>query len=297
MLAKTVEDAQQKVTDSLFALLFTPAAFFWLAGLAASASADGGRFTSLLNQFMKLSDAKLLLLGAAALAVVVFSGAAYEPMNGWFLQRLLGYWGPLNFLGAPLRMLLRKKNERLQREQNTRGTVEGNDAVKTALHYLPVPEQVVATEFGCALVASDRRIYSKYGLSADVCWTPLSYVLPDAARKAVADASGDIEASGRLLFWTLASLGWIAVAPHWPAIGIIVGVVAIVATFGYLRLVQQGRAYADAFEAAFDVGRASLYKALRLPLPECNDFEPERGRVLTTLVYRGYPSSGVHFTD
>jgi len=165
------------------------------------------------------------------------------------------------------------------------------------LHYFPTPDAVMPTDFGCALVAADQRIFVKYGISADVVWTALSYVLPDAARKTVADGRSDIEASGRLIFWTLASLGWIALDPRWPVGAIVAGAVVAVAAFAYLRLVQQGRDYADEYEAAFDVGRASLYRALRIPLPPSNDLEPQYGKLLTDLVYRGYPASGVTYTE
>jgi len=303
MFAKSAEDVQGKLVGSVFDLLFTPAAFFWLAGFIAWGTGDIARFGRLVIDLTKLTDLKLLVLTAAVLALIVLSGAAYEPMNGWLLQRLAGYWGAFDFAGAPFRAILRRRvlaaltfQQQLLARQIAPDP-ERRAIVEATLHYLPDPDNVMISEFGCALVASDRRISAKYGLSSDVCWAALSYVVPDAARKAVADARSAIEASGRLIFWTFASLVWIAAAPRWPSVGVIVAAVALISTFGYFRLAQQGREYGDAFEAAFDIGRASLYKSLRFPLPPNNGVEPKYGATLTSLLYRGLPASGINFTD
>jgi len=82
MFAKAAEDVQGKLTGSLFELLFTPAAFFWLAGLVVWEIADPHRLKDLANTLTTLGDVKLLLYSGAALALVVFSGAAYEPVTG-----------------------------------------------------------------------------------------------------------------------------------------------------------------------------------------------------------------------
>lgn len=292
MLAKTAEDVQGKVVEGLFGLLFTPAAFFWLAGTVVWLYACDGRYVTLELAAENLSTAKTLFFGVGALAVVVLSGAANEMIATWFLQRLLGYWWPFDALGAPSRAFLawRRRCASKPPEKPRRGVagLQNDAATEATLRYVP-PSDTLPTSFGCALAAADQRILKNYGLSSSYVWPALQLVLSDAARTAVTAARTDIEASGRLVFWALASLGWLALAGSATERACVTAGALVVAVFGYVRLVQQGRTYADAYEAAFQVGREALYKAMRVSLPATTADEFAAGQDLTKIVYRGTP--------
>ncbi|MGP6156330.1 MAG: hypothetical protein ACLPYS_02130, partial [Vulcanimicrobiaceae bacterium] len=214
MFAKVAEDVEGKFGDRIYELLFTPAAAFWVVGLLAWISADRQAHLGWLDDQLKsLTDVKLLLLSGVALALIVLSGTVYEPVNGWVLRLLAGNWGLVGAVVTwPTERLweqCRIRNNRWRRLQLVRMArplteyaAKDLASLERERRYYPnMRADMLPTSVGCALVAADRRIEAKYGLSADQCWPVLALALNDQQRKGVVDARAALEGSSRLFFW------------------------------------------------------------------------------------------------
>ncbi len=292
-----------KVAERAVLTLTTAAFAFWMVGFLAwltttSTASREARFAALAP-----AGQLLQLLGVIiAVIVVVGSGVIVQRLTGPALLLLQGHWP--RFL-APLRDRLVsghfKRKEQLEtRWQELFAEIEADHpepstddrlrlaraehallSIEQRLNaYPPRSERVAPTRLGNVLAATEGRVVDKYGLDAARCWSVLWLLLPDGARKDVADARKALDDAALGVTWSVLLLIWTPLA-WW------VAVLAIAAFWiSYLATVRAAQLSGELIDAAYTVHRGLLYDKVGWPHP-APAAEPEWGRALTTLIFRG----------
>ena len=164
-------------------------------------------------------------------------------------------------------------------------------------HWLPSQAQfLMPTELGNILRAAELRPEAKYGLNAVVCWPHLWMLLPDHPRNDLQEARASLNTAARvwlwgLLFWVWAFFGFWT---PWALLALPIGFFTML--FAYRWSLSAARSYGDLLDAAFDLYRDELYKALRWPLPEDSESEKEMGKQLSEYLWRG-PVHSITYCD
>ncbi|MEV1005619.1 hypothetical protein [Nonomuraea sp. NPDC050202] len=122
---------------------------------------------------------------------------------------------------------------------------------------------MLPTALGNILRAGELRPLRRYGLDVLIAWPRLWLVLPETARQEISGARTRLDVVGRTMVWALAAGVWSVFV--WWAVPVAV-LLAISAYRG--GVLPAARVYSDLVEAAFDLYRWELYKALRLPMPK-----------------------------
>ncbi|GAA3842135.1 hypothetical protein ACFS5L_05875 [Streptomyces phyllanthi] len=115
-------------------------------------------------------------------------------------------------------------------------------------------------------------------------------MVPDTTRQELAAIRGSFDASVAAVTAAGASAVWAIWA--WWALPL-----ALLLAVAFYRLFALPRAemFAGLLEAAFDVHRCLLYKALRWPVPTDPESEPLRGQELTAYLWRGTAPLSLQF--
>lgn len=151
-------------------------------------------------------------------------------------------------------------------------------------------DRIMPTRLGNRLRAAETRPQDKYGLDALLCWPRLWLVLPDGVKKSLQEARQELNIGARVWLWSVLFLLWGYFA--WWA----VPAGLLFAWLSYRWMLNTAAAYGELVEAAFDLHRTQLYKALRLPLPEDPADERQKGQELTTYLL-GSPPARLKFTQ
>jgi hypothetical protein len=115
--------------------------------------------------------------------------------------------------------------------------------------------------------------------------------MPDAARQELAAASGRLQAAAGAVVWCVLFLGF-AFWAWWPVLAAL-GAGAVIVR---IWLPDRAEVFADLLEAAIDLHRPALYKALRWPMPTDPDDERKGGQMLTEYLRRGLSGPVPQFT-
>jgi hypothetical protein len=94
------------------------------------------------------------------------------------------------------------------------------------------------------------------------------------------------------MLWVLATVVW-SVFVWW------IPLAAVPLAVAWYRgaVLPAARVYADLIEAAFDLHRPALYRALRLQLPARPADEPAAGQQLTAYLWEGHAPEALRFHD
>jgi hypothetical protein len=286
-----------KLTDRVATVLFSPAFAFWVAGLLAWLSRRGGprSWPGAVADLSRRAEGpiELQILGVVAvLVLLLLTGRLVD----WFvpvtLRLLEGYWPGV---AAPVRRRLAGRVARRrqadhakwnamqqpQAEPDPDGTAE---LVRLDRRLRRVPlltQQIMPTRLGNVLRASESRPARKYGIDPVVCWPHLWVLLPDVVRGEVSAARARLDAATATVLWGALIAVW-AIWSWWA-----VPVALIVAVSGYVAAVRAAAVFGDLVEAAWDLYRAEVYRALRWPLPKNPAEEYTAGRNLTRYLRRG----------
>lgn len=307
MLTELWTGISGKLSERLAALLLSPALAFWLVGAGAWLLDHGG-----VAGWRAVADRRLggladapgpvqIAAAVAALGVLVVSGQVVD----WFalpvLRLLEGYWPP------PLAALGRRRSARiaarrtaiaarwrdLQLRAPELDPAESAEAIRLdrRLRRLPLlATQTMPTRLGNVLRSGESRPVRKYGLDPVVCWPQLWLLLPDQVRAEVTAARTRLNTAATSVLWGVLLLVWTPWS--WWALPL----AAAVAAAGYTAAVRAAGAYVDLVEAAWDLHRADLYRALRWPLPPDPAGEHAAGRAVTTYLRRGARGATPTFT-
>jgi hypothetical protein len=303
----------------------SPAVVFWAGGLLAWAYA--GRGLSLLARVAGWLSHHAVTVQVAALlgglVVVLGSAIVVRRMTTPMLRVLEGYWP--GWAARPRRALTGRLRTRMLADQasfqtlNTRrqallgqlagpGPAPGDAAaaqaraaaeaglseVQSALarlemraHHRPASADLMPTRTGNTLRAAETRPARKYGLDGVIVWPHLWLTMPDASRQELGSARAALDSAAAAVIWGLAfcfftPLAWWAL----PA-GAAVAVAAVV-----WWVPDRAEVFADLIDAAYDLHRAEVYKALRWPLPGTPAEELTAGPLITRYLWRGTPPPG-----
>jgi hypothetical protein len=157
-------------------------------------------------------------------------------------------------------------------------------ALDARLRRVPaLPERRMPTRLGNILRAAETWPMDKYGIDAPKCWPRLWLVLPDTARKELADARSSLDQGAAIWLWGAAFIVWTPWA-WWAAL-----VAVTVPAGAYLWMLAAACVYGDLVESVFDVYRTALYEAAGYRMPSDHMLEYQAGRALTAYLWHGTP--------
>jgi len=287
-----------KLADRLAAALFSPSLLFWAAGAVAWLIHQGGPASwpgSLRALTERASGAPVQLQVAAvlvALGVLLLTGQLVDWLIMPALRLMEGYWpaawtrlrGLLVDRIAGRREAATARWRALQRSTDDLTAAELAELLQLdrRLRRLPLlAQQLMPTRLGNTLRASETRPARKYGLDPVACWPQLWLLLPDVVRGELADARARLDRAAATVLWGLLIVVWTWWSP-WALVA-----AAAVAAGGYLAAVRAAATFGDLVEAAWDLYRSELYRAVRWPLPDNPAEEYREGRALTSYLRRG----------
>ena len=305
MLTRFLDSVSTKLADRLTAET-TSALLFWAGGLLAYLLGHGGvkaldRPVSWVTAQSGVVQAALL---AAALAGIAGSGAVVQRLTLPVLRVMEGYWP--QWLGFLRRLLVQRRAAQLDKladrwgklaarvdaEEATAEERASYNRLDQRLRHMPsVCDRVMPTRVGNVLRAAESRPYDKYGLDAVKCWPQLWLVLPDEARQELSAARASLDSAGAACLWGLLFLIW----GVWTLWAIPAGLAVTCAAYCFW-VPDRAEVFADLVEAAFDLYRPGLYRALRWPLPTDPDDERKSGLLLTEYLWRGLDGTLPKFT-
>lgn len=274
------------------AILLTPAFIFWSGGLAAWIWRFG--WQPLEQWLLGLSEPLQMAIIIGTLLGISTSAVAIQGADLPALRLLAGDWPrwgrPLKRqrLAQQRRWLQRAENrwQSLLAQQETRGLTPEESAeyvrLDAQLRRFPAqPEKLMPTRLGNLLQAAQDQPGHKYGLDAAICLPRLWLVLPNEVKTELQTARKDLNTAARLWCWGGLFCVW-CIWAWWAAF---VGGLTMV--LAYRWLLRTAAVYGDLLEAAFDLHRATLYQALRWPLPRHPAEERSLGLALTAYLWRG----------
>jgi len=291
-----------------WAAVSVPALVFWLGGLLAWISSQGG-FHALkapADWLGKQPGPTQIAVVLVALLSVAASGVVVARLTTPVLRLMEGYWP--RWLDVVRRPLVERQVKKAGLISAAFQVVAGpvltgvppstpeQRAEYTRLTHrwrrFPGPGRYQPTRVGNTLRASESRPVDKYGLDAVAIWPHLWLLLPDTARSELTTARGSLNAAVGAFIWGMLFVFFGLWTP-WAALAGLV-----VAAAAYLLWVpNRAEAYADLVEAAFDLHRGALYNQLRWPVPKNPQDERAKGRALTAYLVRGASGAEPSFTS
>ncbi|EKU96549.1 hypothetical protein Lepto7375DRAFT_0011 [Leptolyngbya sp. PCC 7375] len=298
---KFIEGIGNKLAERWVATLFTPAFCFWAGGFFFITHLD--TWTSIKNDLSNLSEPFQITVLIVCLLVIAASAFIVQRFDLAILRFLEGYWP------QHLRLLQRLRQRSLQYYENqlhhikeqlqglmrlqasqppNLNILEKQARLDYQRRWLPSqPQYLMPTELGNILRAAELRPEAKYGLNAVVCWPHLWMILPEHPRNDLQEARVSLNTAVRVWLWGLMFWGWAFLVfwTPWALLALPIGWLTML--FAYRWSLSAARSYGDLLDAAFDLYRDELYKALRWPLPENSDVEREIGKRLSQYIWRG----------
>lgn len=284
-----------KLAERGVAAILSPAFLFWAGGVAAA-----GQIDDLAARFGDLTGAEQGAAVVGGFLLVALSGIVAQALALPTLRLLEGYWPrPLDPLRHRLTAVrsrrLDEAGERwralaLARHTRVLSPSERDEYARLERLRQQGPTRAelrMPTRLGNVLRAAEARPGERYGLDAIVCWPRLWMVLPETARTEVGAARQALDARVEVWIWSVLFCAWVPLA-WWAAIAGIV-----VATAAYKALVSAAATYGQLVVATYDLYRAALYTALRVPLPGSLTEERAAGAALTRYLSRGVPPAAV----
>jgi hypothetical protein len=316
MLAKLLLSGGQKLTERMLAAITLPAVGFWFVGLVVLYFSPA--YTRVSPRLKIADTVSLALWGACAFGAVAISGSLVSYLAPEISKLTMGDWPA--WLDAPAAWLRKRKMLQYERQRDrlqalaaaisTQGWESLTaDQVRTygelerwLLLWPSDKRHVMPTKLGNLLRAAESRPADKYGLEPAVVWPRLELVAPQEARSLMEGIQNEFQAIGRLATWSALLPVWVCCGPIWgmapPRLYFLLGLLpigGILFLIAYQRSVFLLERFCEAFEAIFDLYRAELYRALRLPLPGSAGEEHRMGCELTAYLLRGSRSPSLYF--
>jgi hypothetical protein len=214
----------------------------------------------------------LLALGILVTALIA------EPLQVSLIRLLEGYWGEspgARSIAAPGKAFQRWRRDQLDRNQRRTGGSAASPARQAAreeaarkLRSYPPRAAILPTRLGNVLRSAEHRAGSRYGLEATTAWPRLYPLLSDKLTAVLDDLRDQLDLAVRFcaVFGLATVLSACCLATHGWWLAVAAGTL-LVAVLCYRAALSAAAAYGEAVEAAFDLHRFDLLKALHLPLP------------------------------
>jgi hypothetical protein len=231
-----------------------------------------------------------------ALLGVTASGLVVQRLTTPALRIFEGYWPTL------LRPLLERRlcavTRRLEKdnsrwaelasvifeEKPTRAELDEFNRLDTRLRHVPDnPLHYMPTSVGNILRAAETRPTDRYGIGVIALWPHLWSLLPEPQRQDLATARLALDNAVAACLWAVIFLFAATPLTWWAVLPALT--VCSAGWFGWIP--ARARVFADLVEAACDLHRLDLYKAMGLQPPVAREDEQAAGRALTELVLRG----------
>jgi hypothetical protein len=301
--SKLLESFGGKFAEQWVTTLLTPAFAFWAGGCIALIQRRG--WQSLAQPFSQHPEPLQIAILISCFCTIALSAFIVQRFDLTVLRFLEGYWHP--WLRPLQKRLTRREKIRLhkietrlavlsQRDLTSLSADEKAEYVKLDWQQMHMPstsDQLMPTRLGNILRATERRPSERYGLDAIICWSRLWLLLPDTTRKDIQEARAELNNAARLWLWSLLFSIWTVLGVWWAF-----PIAAIAAWFTYyVWILDAANTYADLVDAAFDIHRTLLYKALRWQLPPHAAAEIEAGKQLTAYLWNGSDSDSLHFVQ
>lgn len=258
-------------------------------------------WNSLTNAFgdLRLSEAALISGIAVAAAVTL------QPLQFRLVQLLEGYWS-ISRRGWLYRLGLWHQSQRVVRLERRlavpvdpkrgHGHQKALEArAQAALDRLeerfPEVDRLLPTTLGNALRAAEDRSGLRYGLQSVVLWPRLYPLLPRELRSSIEDEVTQLDVSTRLsVTWGFTGLLAATLLVRDPQAALanprwifVVGAIWFLAWLSYRAAVESAVAHGVDIEVAFDLYRATVVDAMRLPAATTLSEERRVFAGLTTL--------------
>jgi hypothetical protein len=230
-------------------------------------------------------EGALLFLGLVLAATVTM------PLQLGLVRLLEGYWGPLAGERALARQRRRRAALTLMATPSSDNPSPQEEARLTAAAWrlrqrFPPDGLELPTALGNVLRAAEDRAGRRYGLDTVVAWPRLYPLLSPELRAVLDDQRDQLDISARLcaVFAACAAITLVLTAPHggWWLL-VVPGWIGL-AWLSYRGAVAAAVAYGSGLEAAFDLHRFDLLRALHLPLPHTRSAEREANRELSQFL-------------
>ncbi|MGW6443149.1 hypothetical protein [Lentzea sp. NPDC055074] len=235
-----------------------------------------------------VGEAFVLVLAVTLLSLLV------QPLQLALVRLLEGGWP--RFTAGPFRWWQRRRRGRLARaaqagsEDPAEVQRAGQAAVLLRQRFPHAGHLVRPTALGNVLTAMEDHAGRAYGLDAVVVWPRLYPVLGDQVRAVVSDRRDSMDLAARLAVTLGLTAVVSAVLLHRTGWWLLLSLgLLLAARLAYRGCVQAALAYGEAVEAAFDLHRFDLYRALHLPLPADVEAEKEDNRRLSAFWRQGRP--------
>jgi hypothetical protein len=294
MLDKFWESLASNLANKWVALS-APALMFWFGGALAWASHHGG-YAGLRHQLTGLNaQPGPVQIGIVALALlsVAASTVVVNQLTDYALPLLEGYWPRW---AAPLRDRLTGHKQSHVQQMHTewaalaRGLATASAAERR--RYLELDNQLrtvpgdrtllLPTRLGNILRAAEGQPYDRYGLESTVVWPRLWLVLPQSVRDELTGARSALNNSVSTFIWSILFCSF----SGWNALAAAAGIVVALITY-FALLPARASTFGALFEAAFDLHRIDLFRALRWPLPAVPSDDRRLGLALSEYLFRG----------
>jgi hypothetical protein len=237
---------------------------------------------------------------AAFLALIAFT-LILQPLQLSLVRLLEGYWGESRIgrlFAAPGLALARRRRQSLERATKLAGdpgskpSQQQEEAMVAAARRLdrsfPPEDELMPTQLGNVLRASENRAGGRYGLLTVVTWPRLYPLLPQGTVQIVDDQRDQLDLAARFcvvsLLGAAVSLGLLAPYGIW----LLVPAAALVfAWISYRAAVAAALQYAVGLETAYDLHRLELLRGLHLRLPTDSKSERTTNEALSTFLLQG----------
>ncbi len=293
--------------------LVSPAFAFWLAGAYLYGQRLG--WQEVLKGLEALPVPLQILVILVGSLIVAGSAIAVESLQERVLRLMEGYWPSwLRLLwrwGVARQTYHRDYIKRRLDALVARWEQLSPEEVQTYIHLdaqfraYPRRYPLLPTRLGNLLRAAEEHPDARYGLVTGVVWPHLWLILPEQARKDIAEVRERLNAAVRLCIWGVLFLVWLIwtlPGPYWPLPSVFnrawlstaftnvlmggwpffVGMGLV--WWGHRRALAAAQVYGDLLRAIFDLYRDNLYEALKWPKGED---ERRSGDALTQFLWRG----------
>jgi hypothetical protein len=245
----------------------------------------------------KLGDLSAAEGGALVLAVVVIA-FILQPLQVGLVRLLEGYWpesAPFGWLAGAGRAVQGRRRRRLAARATVRGTsapsagdLERMARAATQFYELPSGDRMMPTRLGCVLRAAEDRAGGRYGLDTVAAWPRLEPLVSSALAETLRDARLSLDAAARMcVAWGLATVVLVTMlAPYGLWLLLPLATFAL-AFLSYGGAVSSASAYGRGLEAAFDLHRFDLLKALAVSRPCSPTTERATNAQITTFLATG----------
>ena len=308
MTGKLLETVSTKLGEAWVSRVLSPAFAFWTVGLVVWMSSYGGGTSPV--EWMQgwfdglSSEAAVIALAVAGLFVVAGSGSIVEGATIPILRLLEGYWPSwTRALREP--MVKRQAARRARLDEDwlaLAGRASDPEAppevraryveLEEILRRFPAEKDLLPTRVGNTLRAAERRPRDRHGLDPLVAWVHLWMVIPADQRAEIRSTRATLDRAVVAWTWAVLLVVW-TVWAWWAPI-----LAALVAWAVYeAAVLPAARAWSDDVEAAMDLYRPALYRALRLPLSNTTSLDRSQGEFVNEYLLRGVDRPDVRLVD